>query len=81
MSERLKEQYVEELLEHGCQIVKGRITVTPVRRHKNANMEFMVDCDHFKHTCSELHKTVQSAALKFCMLKNVIYEGTNVNPY
>lgn len=74
---RLDEIYVEELLEHGCQIIRGRLSVTPVKRYSAGPTEYMVDCDHSKHHCSQLQKTKESAAKLFCMLKNVIYTETN----
>lgn len=78
MSRRLDELYVIELLEHGCQITKGQLSVTPIKRHQNAPQEYMVDCEHYKARCSSLYKTAKGAADKFCMLKNVIYGGRNV---
>lgn len=73
--QRLEEANVIEIIEQRCQIIIGKLSVTPIKRHQNANLEYIVDCDHYKAKCSVLHKTSVDAAKQFCMLKNVIYGG------
>jgi len=75
MSRRLDEISVIELVENGCEILIGRLSITPIKRHQNAKLEYMVDCDHYKAKISKLFKSAREAAEKFCMLKNVIYGG------
>lgn len=72
---RLAEDYVIEIIENGCQIIIGRLSITPIKRHSNADLEYMVDCDHYKAKLSQLFNSSKDAASKFCMLKNVIYGG------
>lgn len=72
---RLDEIHVVELIEQRCQIVAGKLSITPIKRHQNADLEYIVDCDHFRAKCSDLHKDSLDAAKQFCMLKNVIYGG------
>lgn len=72
---RLDELSVIELIENGCEILIGRLAITPIKRHQNAKLEYLVDCDHFRAKITKLYKSSKEAAEKFCMLKNVIYGG------
>ena len=75
MGRRLDESIVIEVVEQGCQMIIGKLSITPVKRHSNASLGYMVDCDHYKAKISQYYNSSKEAAAKFCMLKNVIYGG------
>ena len=76
MNKRLNEETVINILKHGCQIIIGKLSVTPVKRARTLRYEYLIDCDHSNAKTlagTTIFKKVEDAAYRFCMLKNVIY--------